>query len=919
MPQEAGMREVNREVLQRNNMTNDNSLNNEPTRPDHEPVSLGDMPTIRSSARRFKTGELILGRYRIAGELGQGGMGIVYRCHDEIGGIDVALKALPPELSHNSVEMEEVRENFKLVSRLAHPNIATVRTLEKDPANGDFYLIMECVEGINLRQWRKKQLGGCASLSETLPIVHQVAAALDYAHSQKIIHRDIKPSNVMVAEQSVKVLDFGLAAQIHTSMSRVSQVSHGTSGTGPYMAPEQWRGQYQDAATDQYALAVMIYELLSGRPPFESHDPTVLRGAVLEEKVPNIGNISSNGWKVLERALARDRKERFSSCMDFVEALSSGKNLKPRNTQKSAKKIFGGVCALVVIIASYLSYSSYQSYQAEKAQRDIALTEQAGQEEPPSDAWAAFDAYQAEQTRQEEQQLQETKLANDREDAKKQEAEVEISRRGAEIAKAEALSGSVSNDGQKGATENTVPRRIGKVQLQQLESDRIAARVEMLVEKARYEHLDAMSVEDFLTASGYLEDDPFVDNLRTQIRDYDVALSSLLENYGPNHPEAKQAAAARDELMEKLAKALEGIKKGTRAQYIVAKAKFDALEEELCKENISYYLEKIRQNPEADDYRELVLCYAQINESGKAVVFMGQAASLYGEEVVKGWLDESGFDGIRKTPEFRSFADRIIGVNARKAAEPQSERRYTVQPGDSLIRMANQFGVSVESIRQANNLSGNLVYPGTKLIIPDSSEDEESTTTNTDWGGALDQTTEPFVVKSPKGLCPDLELKVHGNILKWNATPGYSYNIYWASDLTAGFKLLAANQTSGVFIDAVERGGFYKLEAMELLEDESSPAPDAVEISDEILICRGMQMLSLPAALNGKINASKIITHSVEGDKVHTWNVTDGAYSIFTFSEVRKGFFDQNGYEPILKYGEGFWLDHQGEKFIWKE
>ncbi len=122
---------------------------------------------------------------------------------------------------------------------------------------------------------------------------------------------------------------------------------------------------------------------------------------------------------------------------------------------------------------------------------------------------------------------------------------------------------------------------VEKLRLQQLEGDRIAARVQMLVEKARYEQLQAMSNEDLLVASSYLAGDPFVEAMRTQIKDQDVMLSSLLQNYGANHPEVKQTAAARDELMVKLAKALEGIKKGTRAQYIVAKSKFDALEEEL--------------------------------------------------------------------------------------------------------------------------------------------------------------------------------------------------------------------------------------------------------------------------------------------------------------------------------------------------
>ncbi|QHI70293.1 GumC family protein [Tichowtungia aerotolerans] len=122
---------------------------------------------------------------------------------------------------------------------------------------------------------------------------------------------------------------------------------------------------------------------------------------------------------------------------------------------------------------------------------------------------------------------------------------------------------------------------IEKLRLQQLEGDRVSARVDMLVQKARYEQLEAMSNDDLLTASAYLASDPFVESMRTEIKNLDVQLSSLLENYGVNHPEVKQAKAARDELMGKLAQALDGIKKGVKAQYVISKSKFDALEEEL--------------------------------------------------------------------------------------------------------------------------------------------------------------------------------------------------------------------------------------------------------------------------------------------------------------------------------------------------
>jgi len=272
---------------------------------------------------RFEIGDMILNRYKVLSELGQGGMGVVYKCFDEIAGIEIALKALPPELSHNTTEMEDVKENFQLVSRLVHQNIAISKNLEKDNATGNYYLIMECVEGEDLRHWiKRKRKDGDLTIDAILPLIRQVAAALDYAHEQKIIHRDIKPGNIMIDQAGhVKVLDFGLAAQIHTSMTRVSMAYHGTSGTAPYMAPEQWRGRAQGAPADQYALAVMTYEMLAGHLPFENTDVTVLREAVLNETAEPLCDIPAPTQLALERGMSKEPADRFESCLDFVSAL----------------------------------------------------------------------------------------------------------------------------------------------------------------------------------------------------------------------------------------------------------------------------------------------------------------------------------------------------------------------------------------------------------------------------------------------------------------------------------------------------------------------------------------------------------------------------------------------------------------------
>jgi hypothetical protein len=279
-------------------------------------------------------------------ELGQGGMGVVYQCLDKVGGVRVAVKALPPELSHNSVEMEEVRENFELVYRLSHPNIAGVRTLERD-GKGEYFLVMEVAEGMSLRKWmREKRKAGGVSPEEAVGVLRQVAAALDYAHSKKVVHRDVKPGNVMIAPNGeAKVLDFGLAAQIRTSLSRASQAYRGTSGTGPYMAPEQWRAEPQDAKTDQYALAVMAYEMLAGRLPFENAELAVLKDAVLHGEAKAIPGVPKGTMAALRRGMAKDAGKRFGSCGEFVEALG-GKGGR-RNAR--SRTLMGWEAVLVVV------------------------------------------------------------------------------------------------------------------------------------------------------------------------------------------------------------------------------------------------------------------------------------------------------------------------------------------------------------------------------------------------------------------------------------------------------------------------------------------------------------------------------------------------------------------------------------------
>jgi formylglycine-generating enzyme required for sulfatase activity len=155
---------------------------------------------------------------------------------------------------------------------------------------------------------------------------------LDYAHNpaavhpeitRPVIHRDIKPENILIGRdgRGVQIVVFGLAAQVRISLSRTSQVEMDSVGTLPYMAPEQWRGQYQDVKTDQYALGVVAYELLADRLPFETADPVQLRECVLHDPVPPIRGQTPQVNAVLARAMAKAREDRWPTCGALVDAL----------------------------------------------------------------------------------------------------------------------------------------------------------------------------------------------------------------------------------------------------------------------------------------------------------------------------------------------------------------------------------------------------------------------------------------------------------------------------------------------------------------------------------------------------------------------------------------------------------------------
>ncbi len=282
-------------------------------------------------------------QYTLIRELGSGGFGVVFLAEDSFSHAQYALKTVLRELKGSSEELDNLMEKFRFVQKLYHPNIAAATAIHRVKevrygsdevreklrlSPGDPVMIMRYAPGETLSRWRKKFPHGRAPVDKAIEICRQIADALDYAHGEKVIHRDIKPGNIAVDEQAgalkVQILDFGLAAEVSASLARAGQSTVDTSGTRPYMAPEQWAGLEQDGRTDQYALGVVLYELVSGAVPFSGvfagRDVEVMERKVLHDPVLTVNILSEVQNRALRKALAKSAANRFPTCRAFIDA-----------------------------------------------------------------------------------------------------------------------------------------------------------------------------------------------------------------------------------------------------------------------------------------------------------------------------------------------------------------------------------------------------------------------------------------------------------------------------------------------------------------------------------------------------------------------------------------------------------------------
>jgi eukaryotic-like serine/threonine-protein kinase len=264
----------------------------------------------------------MIGQYEVRELLGEGGIGQVHAAYDTILQRDVAMKSLRPELLSDANFVDRFRAEATSLARLNHPNITTLYSLFPDGRN--LYMVMELVRGSTLDSILEKRKVAL-DVRECLAIIAQAADGLDYAHSMGVIHRDIKPSNLIISDNgTLKIMDFGIA-RVRGSQ-RLTR-SGSIVGTLAYMAPEQLRGEEGDDSCDLYSLAIVLYEMLSGAPPFSATSEYDLMQAQINQKpdrlLPRVAGLDPKIEAALMKALSKKPDQRYPSTRAFSDALGA--------------------------------------------------------------------------------------------------------------------------------------------------------------------------------------------------------------------------------------------------------------------------------------------------------------------------------------------------------------------------------------------------------------------------------------------------------------------------------------------------------------------------------------------------------------------------------------------------------------------
>jgi serine/threonine protein kinase/formylglycine-generating enzyme required for sulfatase activity/cephalosporin-C deacetylase-like acetyl esterase len=286
--------------------------------------------TLETGYKVLGKGKVFAGKYEIVGEIGRGGMGVVYRADDIKLKRTVALKFLPPELSVYPEAKERFIREAQAAAALSHPNICTIHEVEE--ADGQPYIAMEYVEGQSLHQKISK---GPIDCDTAVDIAVQVASGLEAAHQRGIIHRDIKSANIMVTEKAqAKIMDFGLAKV--AGESQLTKEAR-TIGTIAYMSPEQAQGEDLDKRTDIWSFGVVLYEMLTGQLPFRGDRESIILHSIVGAEPKPLRQISADIpvelQKIIDRALKKKREDRYASAAEMAADLA--KYLESRRAEEA--------------------------------------------------------------------------------------------------------------------------------------------------------------------------------------------------------------------------------------------------------------------------------------------------------------------------------------------------------------------------------------------------------------------------------------------------------------------------------------------------------------------------------------------------------------------------------------------------------
>src|ERR1700736_3193046 len=266
----------------------------------------------------------IAGRYRLEGRLGFGGMSTVNLAIDLRLERQVAIKLLAEHLAEDPTFVSRFQREAQAAARLVHPNIVQVFDSGQDEVTGQYFIVMEYIEGSSGAEILRDD--GWVEVDEAIAIVEQACEGLNYAHRHGVVHRDVKPGNLLRArEGEVKLADFGIAkATEHSSITQVGSVL----GTAAYLAPEQARGEEAGPAADLYSLGVVTYQLLSGRLPYEAGSLSELALRQQQEVPARLDEVNPDVPPALADAVARalslEPLGRYDSAHSMAEALEAG-------------------------------------------------------------------------------------------------------------------------------------------------------------------------------------------------------------------------------------------------------------------------------------------------------------------------------------------------------------------------------------------------------------------------------------------------------------------------------------------------------------------------------------------------------------------------------------------------------------------